>query len=237
MFGQIPQTEYDLHFQVFGIPVRIHPAFFIVSAIMGFSRDWADALRVNVLVPILLWTGVVFLSILVHELGHALMARSFGWPPRITLYHFGGLASYNPSYGYTSTRSVLISLAGPGAGFVLYGIVLVAEYYVVNQGIMITPIMYYLLIQLKFVNLWWGLVNLLPVYPLDGGQVAEQACRKLNPYRGMEYTFKLGIVVGVAVAIIAWQRVSDGYVAILFLVLAFNNYQLLEQSTGRRGPW
>ena len=99
MFGQVPQTQYDLHFQVLGIPVRIHPAFFVLCVIMGFSEGWARELQVNVLVPILLWTGVVFVSILVHELGHALMARNFGWPPNITLYHFGGLASFQPSYG------------------------------------------------------------------------------------------------------------------------------------------
>ncbi|MDC0273986.1 MAG: site-2 protease family protein [Planctomycetaceae bacterium] len=237
MFGQVPQTQYDLHFQVLGIPVRIHPAFFVLCVIMGFSEGWARELQVNVLVPILLWTGVVFVSILVHELGHALMARNFGWPPNITLYHFGGLASFQPSYGYTPTRSVLISLAGPGAGFILYGVVIAVEYLMAQQGIQQTPMMFYIFFQMKFVNLWWGLVNLLPVYPLDGGQVAQQICQRLDPYRGLANTFKLGIIVGVGVAIVAWQKTNDTYVALMFLFLAFNNYQMLEQTSGRRGPW
>jgi len=87
------------------------------------------------------------------------------------------------------------------------------------------------------VNLWWGLVNLLPVYPLDGGQVAQQVCQRLDPYRGMANTFKLGIIVGVGVAIVAWQKADETYVALMFLLLAFNNYQMLEQTSGRRGPW
>lgn len=237
MFGRIPETPYDLHFEVIGIPVRIHPAFFLVSAIMGFSQGWAATLGVNVLVVILLWTLVVFVSILIHELGHAVMAQRFGWPPRITLYHFGGLASFQPTHGYTPTRSVLISLAGPGAGFVLFGMIYALEQYIIRNQIVVSPLVGYLIIQLKFVNLWWGLVNLLPVYPLDGGQVAEQVCRRLDPYRGMENTFKLGIIVGIGVAILAWQKTNEGYVALLFLFLAFNNYQFLEQTRGRGGPW
>ncbi|MBD3676388.1 MAG: hypothetical protein HUJ26_22995 [Planctomycetaceae bacterium] len=186
--------------------------------------------------PILLFTIVVFVSVLIHELGHAVTARRFGWPPHITLYHFGGLASYQPTYGYTPARRVLISLAGPGAGFVLFGIIYAAEQYLIRNHVAVTPVVGYLIVQFKFVNLWWGLLNLLPIYPLDGGQVAEQVCRKINPYRGMENTFKLGIIVAVIVAIFAWQRMGQTYMALMFLFLAFNNYQFLEQTRGRGGP-
>jgi Zn-dependent protease len=242
MFGQIPETSFDLHFRVLGIPVRIHPGFFIICAIFGFDAGLARAMGVNALVPVLLATGVLFVSILVHELGHALTARSFGWPPSIVLYHFGGLAYYTPHYGYTSTRSVLISLAGPGAGFVLYGITLGVEHLLIQRGVQFTFIMIYIFATMKFVNLWWGLVNLLPVYPLDGGRVAEQVCKRIDPYRGMEYTFKLGIVaaLGAALAFYYYRRPDNllaAYPALLFLFLAFNNYQLMQQYSGRGGPW
>jgi len=244
MFGQIPETPYDLHFRALGIPVRVHPAFFVVSAIMGFSPGWAADLGVNVFSVVLLWISIVFVSILVHELGHALMARTFGWPPSIVLYHFGGLAYYSPHYGYTPTRSVLISLSGPGAGFVLYGVTVGVEFLLLRQDVRITPVLYYILLQMKFVNLWWGLVNLLPVYPLDGGRVAEQICKRIDPYRGMEYTFKLGIIAAIAAAIAFYyfERPEslfsrEAYPALLFVILAFNNFQMMQQYSGRGGPW
>ena len=242
MFGQIPETPYDLHFRALGIPVRVHPAFFVVAVIFGFQPEWARALDVNTFVVVALWTMIVFVSILVHELGHALMARSFGWPPSIVMYHFGGLAYYSPHSGHTSTRSVLISLAGPGAGFILYGATVGVKYLVFQRDPFPPPVLQYVFIQMEFVNLWWGLVNLLPVYPLDGGQVAEKICRRINPYRGMEYTFKVGIVaaVGAAAAFYYFDRprsYQDAYPILLFLFLAFNNFQMLQQYSGRGGPW
>jgi membrane protein implicated in regulation of membrane protease activity len=59
----------------------------------------------------LFWVGACFVSILVHELGHALAARACGWEPWITLHGFGGLASYQPTYR-SPQRHVLITFAG-----------------------------------------------------------------------------------------------------------------------------
>jgi Zn-dependent protease len=240
MFGQIPETPYDLRFQIIGIPTRVHPAFFIVSAIMGWSHYWAGKLGTNVIVVALLWTACIFVSILVHELGHALMARKFGWPPEIVLYHFGGLASYRPTWGQTRGKNIAIALAGPGAGFVLYGLVLAIEYYVEAQQVQLPLMAIYLLIQMKWINLIWGCVNLLPVYPLDGGRVAQEVLQGFNPSRGLEWTFKLGILTGVATALGMFRyfqpnSIMDAYPVLLFLLLAFTNFQLLQQLSGRGG--
>jgi hypothetical protein len=67
--------------------VRIHPAFWLIAAILGFDAEQFDA------VELLVWVIVVLVSILVHELGHALAVRRSGWVSRIILYHFGGLAT------------------------------------------------------------------------------------------------------------------------------------------------
>lgn len=242
MFGQIPETPYDLRFNVIGIPTRVHPAFFIVSAIMGWSHGWAQMLGTSVLVVALLWTACVFVSILIHELGHAVMAQRFGWPPQITLYHFGGLAAYSPTWGHTRGKSIAIALAGPGAGFILYGLILGFEYYLVWRQIEIPRMLIYVLIQMKWINLIWGLVNLLPVYPLDGGRVAQEILEGFNRSRGLEWTFKLGILTGVAAALGMYQyfeprSLMEAYPVILFLLLAFTNFQLLQQITGRGGGY
>ena len=113
LLGEPPPTQADLHFRVFGIPVRVHPLFWIVTLFLGLA-----AARRPIRCETLIWVAVVFVSILVHELGHALMQRYFGGHPWITLYGFGGLASCNDCD--RSPRSqILISLAGPVAGFLL----------------------------------------------------------------------------------------------------------------------
>ena len=90
--------------------------FWIVGLILGFvgSRDPVAAS---------LWMLAMLVSILVHELGHALAAKAYGWPPRITLYGMGGLAHYTPTNRKRAPRA-LISFAGPGAGFLKGGIIL-----------------------------------------------------------------------------------------------------------------
>src|SRR5438067_1873655 len=101
MFGTVAPTPYDLRFSIFGIPVRVHPLFWVVTLLFA-SQGQHD--------PKLMLIGVVcfFASILVHELGHALTAQYFGWPPHIVLYSCGGYASYTPTWGHTTARNILI---------------------------------------------------------------------------------------------------------------------------------
>ena len=66
MFG-LAETQFDLKFRLLDVPVRIHPLFWVVAAVMGW--------RENELRVVLLWVLCVFVSILVHEYGHALMSR------------------------------------------------------------------------------------------------------------------------------------------------------------------
>ena len=69
LFTEPNRTPYDLRFNLFGIPVRVHPLFWLVAAILGAGSD-PDPIE------LLLWIGTVFVSILIHEMGHALAARA-----------------------------------------------------------------------------------------------------------------------------------------------------------------
>ena len=71
----------QMRFTLAGFPVQIHWSFFLVAALLGFSRD---------LYVLLVWMGVVFVSVLLHEMGHALVGRRFGMHPEIFLYAMGG---------------------------------------------------------------------------------------------------------------------------------------------------
>ena len=114
MFGQISPTKYDLRFSLFGIPIRVHPIFWLTSALIAWDRDGGDLRKT--LIRVL----CIFVAILVHELGHALVTRRFGWNSEIVLYFFGGYAT---SKRHSTWKDIAVSAAGPGAGFLLYFII------------------------------------------------------------------------------------------------------------------
>ena len=90
-------------------------------------------------------------------------------------------------------------------------------------------------------SMYWALLNLLPVYPLDGGQIAREVFTISNPNTGIRNSLILSIVAGAAVAIFALRR-GDTFLAIMFGMLAFSSYQTLQAYSGRGGgfggrPW
>jgi Zn-dependent protease len=144
----------SLRLRFFGIPVAIQPAFFIIVGLLG----WAGSLP-----NLLIWIGVAFVSILLHELGHALTARSFGSPTSIVIYGFGGLTSHQHM---SVRRDLAVTLAGPGAGLVVGALVLlIARAVHPVQGSAVHVALAYAL----WINIGWSLINLLPILPLDGG--------------------------------------------------------------------
>jgi Zn-dependent protease len=144
-------------FRVGSIPVQVQPSFFLASAMLGYRDD---------MTAVVTWVAVCFVSILVHELGHALVIAGFGGAPSILLYPGGGLTHGNTSK--TPGRRMLVSLAGPAAGFVFAGAVFALAYLVPPHGFL--SIVY---VDLMWVNVAWGLFNLLPMLPLDGGNTFE----------------------------------------------------------------
>src|SRR3954451_7375602 len=86
MFFEPERTAYDLRFRMLGTEVRVHPLFWLVSFFMGANLSKLGFGYV------VLWVGCVFVSILLHELGHVLVGRLFGSEGHIVLYSLGGLA-------------------------------------------------------------------------------------------------------------------------------------------------
>src|SRR5580765_3725125 len=155
LIAEPPQTPWDVHFSVLGFPVRIHPLFWLVGILLGFNGGKDAGIH------LLIWFVAFFSSILIHELGHALMIRRFGRPAHIVLYAMGGLAiEGRPSAGFGSPWSfdsytgfqsrqrtpgeqILISAAGPGIQFLLLGVIIALVYatggIVTNDPIGILP--------------------------------------------------------------------------------------------------
>jgi stage IV sporulation protein FB len=223
MLGHAEPTPYDLRFTLFGIPVRVHPLFWVAAALLGWDGDHLELT--------LLWILCEFISILVHEFGHALAAKSFGWRSEVVLYMMGGYAQPYITWGNSTARRVLMTFAGPGAGFILYAIVSGVELLLGHFQVEVSVLAFAAIYYLKFINLWWGLINLLPVYPLDGGQISADLFAHYRRHDGHEIALKLSMAVGVLVAIYGYHE-GNRMMTIMFGMLAYTNFQQL-QSGGR----
>ena len=196
MLFEPPPSQGDLHFRLFGFPVRVHPMFWLATVLLGIHGGEGGTPPAELVI----WVVVVFASILVHELGHAVVQRRFGGHPWITLHAFGGLASCNDCDRRPRSQ-ILISLAGPAAGFLLATVVFLALRLtghevgvrwgnrvanlsgVIGMHLPLATIYWeplstmnanLIVLQLFWINILWGLVNLLPIYPLDGGRVVAR---------------------------------------------------------------
>ena len=234
---QSPQpTRFDLNFTLAGIPVRVHPLFWVLVLFLGIGSG-------NI-VQILIWLGVVFVSILVHELGHALAFRRYDVDSHIVLHMMGGLTiPMSTPYGGgwtnaapTPGQQINISLAGPFAGFILAGLI-VGGIVFSGGSISLLPFSIFIpfggqlvrtiIVLSLWVNIFWGLVNLLPVFPLDGGQVARNILIQYDPVDGARKSLWLSTVTGAVIGLAALYFLGSVYMAILFGFLALQSYQAL----------
>lgn len=245
MFQALPPTRYDLRFSIGDIPVRVHPLFWLIALLLGFSGD---------LLTILIWILVVFVSVLVHELGHALAFRFYGIRSQIVLHAMGGLTIPEAAplgFGWarvspTPHQEVVISLAGPLAGFAFAMLVMLGV--VVSGGALFTSRLFGILplpltailpfggnmpsifaTMLLFVNIFWGIFNLLPVFPLDGGQVTRNILIQYDPWDGARKAQWVSVIAGGVIALFALLVMRSVYVALLFGILAFQSYQSLQR--------
>jgi len=241
MLGMPATTEFDVKFRLLDIPVRIHPFFWVLSAALGWQARSG--------LEVLTWVACVFVSILVHEFGHGLTARALSRArPSIVLHAMGGLC-FTDREDPSPWRRIAMILMGPGAGFLLAGLVGGAEaallgsidFGPINQSFhrappWAEPWMYRVFGELLFINLFWGLVNLFPVYPLDGGQIAQILLKMQNRREGARRGYILGLVTAGLLAIYLYQQ-DQAINALLLAYLGLINFQMLQaaQAQGRYG--
>jgi len=195
------------HFTVFGVPVRVGMGFWVMSALFGLMATREGAPTSESVRRALTWTAIVFVSIMVHELGHALVVRRFGGRPAITLHALGGLTNYQLTTPLSRPRRILVSLAGPFAGFAL-GLVV----FLVTRNMSLSGMRLELVRMVLWVNVGWGIINLLPVVPLDGGNVLAAA---LGPRRAFA-TAVISAVVGIGTALAGFILFRSLWLAFLF---------------------
>src|SRR6476619_1788838 len=149
--------------RVFGFPVTIDISFVVIMAILGWRPG--GALR-----DFVVWLVIVPIAVLVHELGHAFVARATGASPSIHLAGLGGLTTYVPPQRLSRARNIAISVAGPAVGLVI-GLALVAYRRAVGVPSGLTDS---IVATTIYTTLVWSILNLLPILPLDGGQAVRE---------------------------------------------------------------
>ena len=94
-----------------------------------------------------------------------------------------------------------------------------------------------LIFDLLYINIFWGLVNLLPIYPLDGGQIAHEVLSVVNPRDGLRQSLWLSVIVAAGLAVLAGTRLQDKFLAIFFGYFAYTSYMTLQQPTVPEAAW
>jgi Zn-dependent protease len=205
-----------VEFRLLGIPIRIEWTFALVAVVLGLGEGDGRFLAI--------WVGAVFVSILVHELGHALTFKAFGHRARIVLYGFGGL-TYGEGGPLSAARNIAVSASGSAAGILLLGL---PAYFLDRTEVASSPIWHHLFADLAWVSLVWGLVNLLPLLPLDGGNIAATILVRLAGNGGKRLARLISIATAGGAA--AWAFLAHiPFLALYALVFAGINLQGLRE--------
>ena len=201
--------------RVFGFPLQIDPWFFLTAWLIGGRQEplW-----------MVVWVLVVVVGILAHELGHAFVGRKLGMEPWIRLFAFGGMTGWSRPRPLSSGQQILISIAGPAVGIAIGGSVLVAA----QAGLLVgaSPAVAHVLRDILWVNLGWGILNLLPILPLDGGHIAASVATILLGAKGRIGARVLSFVLTIAIGLWALTA-GQWWIMVLGVVLTVSNVQAL----------
>ena len=177
-----------LTFRLFGIPVSIHFSFLLVAFFgLGAYSGWEIAA----------WTSAVFVAVLLHESGHAFTARAFGGASvSITLFALGGYTSWASPRTIGPGRQFLISAAGSAVG-IAAGLAVIG---LSRTGSLDTlpDLAIVFLESFVWAGLVWGVLNWVPILPLDGGHMLQHALEMVTPTRAAGIARVVSVIAGVA---------------------------------------
>jgi Zn-dependent protease len=252
LLGEPPPTQADLHFRFLGFPVRVHPFFWVVAILMGLGPGKADPKDVLLWVAVVFASilvhelGHAFMQrfygghpwITLHGFGGLASCNDGPRSPgkRILILLAGPGAGFllaavtvaaiklsGHAIGLTWTKEVASPetlgiwriWSGPLGPFTLYYEALKSD---TMSG---------LVWDILQVNIMWGFINLLPVYPLDGGQISRELFNLQNPRSGNILALQVSAATAILVAVYA---ILNGrfYVALLFGYLAYGNFQSIQ---------
>ena len=221
-----------LAFPLFGFDVRVHWTFMILLVfVLDSGLSGAS---------IALWLAAAFVSVLIHELGHAFTARRFGGTVQaITLHGMGGMTTWLPPAHMTGVQRFTVSAAGAGVGFAIAGLVFlgVATGLFGDLAEVLIPTPWgaflgsadlagaygvFFLGAFLWVSVVWGAINWLPIGGLDGSHMLREVLRKVVGPSADVHAAVIGVIFAIAAAVVF---VNWGYTfaPIIFLFFALSD--------------
>ncbi len=212
--------------RIFGVEIRIHLSFVLLLLFV-----WAnEQLARNAISP---WRGtallaIVFGSVVLHELGHALVGKRSGVPPKgIVLLPIGGITIFDEAQPELTTnwkRDARIAAAGPIVNFVIAGAAAaVLSVAMPHDKLWSDPYVTSLNLphSLVWANLWLGLFNLLPAYPMDGGRVLRAVfTRTMDPVSATRRAVSIGRGFAIAFMFAGWWNYWFSVIGIFLFIAA-----------------
>lgn len=225
-------------FSLFGVQVKIHPSIWVTLALMAYMLSGGE----HGLLGICLFVLAGFFCLFAHEMGHALSGKWLGGGrTAVELAYLGGVCTNNIRH-LSPLRSIITTAAGPGTALALTLLVYVwfaavfsgaeAWGYIVDMcGGAIPfvllesypPMLMLFVAYVVQVSIWWSLLNLLPIYPLDGGIILHNLMR--SPGR----MHMVSMAVAGVLAVVSFALGLYAMVVIL-MALIFYNYHGLKHS-------
>ena len=196
------------------IPVAIHPLFWLIALFIGWM--WTMSLIGSITCLV-----IILVSVLFHEFGHALTAVAFGQKARIELAAFGGF-TYREGPKLSLPKEFLVVLNGPITGFILFVASYLLQHFVVIENETLNFAVRFTMIA----NLFWTIINLIPVLPLDGGHLLSIILEAIFGFKGIKMAIVIGLVISVIISV-TFFAIGMFLVGALFLILTFESFRSL----------
>jgi Zn-dependent protease len=213
-FPEPPPSRWELRWRMLGAEVRVQLLFGVSCVLTGVVYYQYPEVREQIggLAAFFSWLAAVLVSLLTHEMGHILVARLFGVRPRVVLSGLGGRL-----FGLETLRRwqvLLVLAAGPLMSFLLYGV-----FWLVTDPsaggrlplprdwrVFLGPSLWLMM----WINIFWCLLNVLPLWPLDGGRFAVEIGEAVLGRRGRTLALLLSLAVTLLLTlfVIVWAWVS-----------------------------
>jgi len=232
----------DVSFRFFGFPTFIQPFFWVIALLITAVHLGNINNMPLWLAQVIVGAAGVLLSILIHELGHALTFQYlFRTSSIIVLHGFGGMTipqqQHRRSDGFSGALAeCFLAFSGPLAGFVLaFFAVMLLQFMPPapeNIGTAVALCRFFLM-WTALISIFWGIFNLLPIYPMDGGHIAREVCVFLFPRQGIEFSLILSMVFAALLAVLA-LRFGQIVITLFFAYFAYQNYQEFSARSFRR---
>jgi Zn-dependent protease len=197
-------------FTLANVPVSVSPWYLLLLVYMTMNNPSQG----------LVFAVCITVSLLAHEFGHALMAKHFKLQPQILLHGFGGLTGHERAS--RERDEALIIAAGPLSGLLLGCVVLGVYWYApIESAATVGALRYFV-----YINFLWSAFNLLPMWPMDGGQLMRIGASKLlKPVKGERVTHIVSIVV---VCLVALGSYIVNFGPMMLIILAMTAWQNLQ---------